>query len=191
MAKADHLSNFVALDLETTGLNPEVDHIIEVGAARFRDGQAVAEMSQLIDPHMPIPQFITRLTGISTEDCRGQPDIAQVLPQLLDFLGEDPLVAQNAPFDVAFLQAALGRAILPPLSNTIFDTLILSCVLLPQLRDHRLSTLVEFYGISLEKAHRALEDARATGEVFLSLAQQLVGLDLASLSLLSRLVAGS
>jgi len=191
MARVDVLSNFVALDLETTGLNPEVDHIIEAGAVRFRDGQAVAELSQLIDPQVTIPQFITRLTCTSTEDCRGQPDIVQVLPQLLDFLGKDPLVVQNAPFDMAFLQAALGKAFLPPLSNTIFDTLILSCILLPQLRDHRLSTLVEFYGISLEKAHRALEDARATGEVFLSLAQQLIGLDLASISLLSRLVAGS
>jgi len=191
MSSADPLSNFVALDLETTGLEPGVDRIIEVGAVRVRDGQVVAEFSQLIDPQIPVPQHITELTGIAQEDCLGQPTVGQVLPQVLDFLAEDPLVAHNAPFDISFLQAALGKLSLPPLPNLALDTLALSCILLPCLRDHRLSTLAAFFSIPQDRAHRALEDARVTGEVYLLLGQQMAGLDLAILSLLSRLTAGS
>jgi predicted DnaQ family exonuclease/DinG family helicase len=190
MSPSDPLFNFVALDLETTGLNPEKDRIIEVGAVRVREGRVVDELSQLVDPQIPLPRFITDLTGISQEDLGGQPVIDQVLPRVLDFLGEDPLVAHNAAFDVNFLGAALKRAALPSLSNTNFDTLFLSCIFLPCLRDHRLATLVDFYQISLKRAHRALDDARATGELFLSLVRQMVALDLTTLGLLSRLAAG-
>jgi ATP-dependent DNA helicase DinG len=190
MSSKGPLSNFVALDLETTGLDPEVDRIIEIGAVRIRDEQVVAELSQLIDPQVPVPAHITRLTGISPQDCRGQPVIGQILPQLLAFLGKEPLVAHNAPFDISFLQAALGRAGLRPMANPIVDTLVLSCILLPRLKDHRLSTVAAFFHISLEKAHRALEDARATGETFLSLVREMAQMDLAVLSLLARLSAG-
>ncbi len=190
MSTRDPMTDFVVLDVETTGLDATLDRIIEVGAVRFRNGQAQAELSQLIDPQSPIPEHITRLTGISQRDCQGQPIMEQALPEILDFIGDLPLVAHNAPFDTSFLQAAFERAALPPLSNPVFDTVLLSCILLPCLKNHRLNTLAEFYGVPLERAHRALEDARATGEIFLRLLLEMADMDLAALSQLSQLASG-
>ena len=187
----DFLSNFVALDLETTGLDPLTDAIIEVGAVRVRDDAVSEVFSRLVDPGRAIPRFITRLTGITDADVRGQPTVEMVLPDLLEFLSDDALVGHNAPFDISFMNANLTRQDRPPLDNVILDTLLLSNVLLPTLRDHRLATLVEYYDVTLERAHRALDDARATAQVYLSLVRELTELDPEVAALLSRLAAGT
>ena len=187
----DLLGDFTALDLETTGLSSQNDAIIEVGAVRVRGGEISAEFSRLIDPGRPLPRFITRLTGIHDADLDGQPAIEDILPELLEFLGGDALVAHNASFDIGFLNAQLEREGRPPLSNPILDTLLLSNVLLPRLRDHRLATLTAYYGVDLERAHRAIDDTRATAEVYLALTGELAALDPEVAALLTRLAAGA
>jgi predicted DnaQ family exonuclease/DinG family helicase len=187
----DLLSSFVALDLETTGLDPLVDAIIEMGAVRIRDGIVAEEFSCLVNPSRPIPRHITRLTGITDADVTGRPTIEAALPELIEFLAEDALVAHNASFDVAFLNANLTRQDRPLVNNIVLDTLLLSSVLLPQLQDHRLSTLVSYYDIVLKRAHRALDDARATAQMYLHLIRHLATLDPEMVALLHRLAAGT
>jgi predicted DnaQ family exonuclease/DinG family helicase len=189
--KNDLLGDFTALDLETTGLSSQNDAIIEIGAVRVRGGEICTEFSRLVDPGRPLPRFITRLTGITDADLDGQPAIEDILPELLEFLGGDALVAHNASFDIGFVNAQLEREGRPPLSNPVLDTLLFSGVLLPRLRDHRLATLTEYYGIDLERAHRAIDDARATAGVYLALTGELAALDPEIAALLARLTAGA
>ncbi len=189
--KRDLLDNFVALDLETTGLSSQNDAIIEVGAVRVRGGEISAEFSRLIDPGRALPRFITRLTGITDADLKGQPAIETVLPELEEFLGADALVAHNASFDIGFLNAQRERQGRSPLDHPVLDTLLLSSVLLPRLRDYRLATLVAYYGVDLERAHRAIDDTRATARVYLALTGELAALDPEVAALLARLAAGA
>ena len=185
------LNNFVALDLETTGLSPQNDAIIEVGAVRVRDGRISEEFSRLIDPGRALPRFITRLTGITDADLKGQPAIEAVLPDLEAFLGDDAVTAHNASFDIGFVNTARELQGRSPLNNPVLDTLLLSSILLPRLRDHRLATLAAYYGVSLERAHRATDDARATAEVYSALTGELAMIDPEIVALLARLAGGA
>jgi len=153
---------FVALDLETTGLSPAACRIVEVGALRFRlDGRQLGCLEQLVDPECPIPRVVTRIHGITDAMVRGKPTIASVLPALLEFLGapETILLAHNARFDLAFLASALDRAELPPPAHSVVDTLALARACL-RLRSHRLETVALHLGIADREEHRALSDSR-------------------------------
>ena len=98
------LSTFVVVDLETTGLDPEKDQIIEIGAIKFIDGEESDQIEELIDPGMPIPEFITRLTGISDEDVGGKPGIDEVFPRLVTFMEGAAMIGQQVNFDASFLE---------------------------------------------------------------------------------------
>src|SRR5690606_13849824 len=93
----------VAIDLETTGLDPLNDAIIEVGALRFRDGEVLDEFSTLIDPDRPIPHLITNITGIRTQDVAGAPRIASIIPRLREFIGDAPIIGHSVGLVIAFL----------------------------------------------------------------------------------------
>jgi ATP-dependent DNA helicase DinG len=162
------LRSFVAIDFETTGMDPNLDRIIEIGAVRFEDGQEVACLSQLIDPGCVIPLRIQNLTGIVPDMVKGKPTIAEIVPQLKELLGDLPLVAHNAPFDMGFLRTAFAAQGIS-LGNRAYDTAELARVVLPRARNHRLATLVQNYAVRLEQHHRAEDDARACGQVFLAL----------------------
>ncbi|HYG57368.1 MAG TPA: exonuclease domain-containing protein, partial [Symbiobacteriaceae bacterium] len=162
------LRSFVAIDLETTGADPGLDRIIEVGAVRYEDGQAVASLSQLVDPRVEIPLRIQNLTGILPVMVKGKPTIAEILPALKELMGDLPVVAHNAAFDLGFLQTAFGAQGLT-LGNPVFCTAELSRVVLPRAKNHRLATLVQQLQVKLERHHRAEDDARACGEVYLAL----------------------
>ncbi len=97
---------FVALDLETTGLNPTRDAIIEVGAIKFRDGQQIESYGTLINPGRPIPYEITMLTGITDHDVLGEPAFERIAPQLTRFVGALPVVGHNVGFDLGFVARA-------------------------------------------------------------------------------------
>lgn len=161
------MPTYVALDLETTGLDPENDEIIEVGAVRAGDG--VEESFQtFVRPQRALPYRIQCLTGISQADLANAPLFAEVAAELERFIGESPIVGQNIAFDLAFLQR---RDIRP--QGPAFDTRDLACVLLPGLPDYSLSTIAAALGIEFPLRHRALADARATAACFDRLVSEL------------------
>lgn len=169
-ARRNYPRRFVGLDLETTGVEPTEDRIIEVGAARIVDGAVDETVSFFVNPGRPIPADVVYLTGITDGDVKGAPPIAEVLPLLSAFVGGDPVVAHQASFDMGFLDvAAAGRAELGVGRAEVFDTLTLARALLPRLPNHRLGTLAGFFDLPHERAHRAGDDALAVSLVFLRL----------------------
>ena len=160
--------SFVAIDVETTGHNPAGDSIIEIGVVRYEHGQETACLSQLINPGRPIPIRIQNLTGILPAMVQGKPGIKDVLPALRELIGDLPIVAHNAPFDLGFLEAAFASLGLT-LTNPVYDTAELARVALPRAKNHRLNTLVQQLHLQLEQHHRAEDDARACGQIFLKL----------------------
>lgn len=158
---------FVALDLETTGLDPSRDAIIEVGAVRYRDDQPIDQYSTLVNPGRPIPYEITQLTGITDRDVVGKPRFDQVASQITRFVGGAPVVGHNVSFDLGFLR---GQGLLA--ENTGLDTWELSTILLPGLSGYSLGVLAERFGLGMAGQHRALEDAQRTGQLFVRLCEQ-------------------
>ncbi len=167
---AEYPRTFIGLDLETTGVDSSIDRIIEIGATRITDGEVVDTFEAFVDPGISIPPDVVYLTGITDRDVSGAPRVEDVLPDLIRYLGDDPLVAHSAGFDLAFLAAAAkGDPDLLAGRGGVFDTLGISRALLPRLPSHRLAKLVEFFGITHEHAHRAGDDARAVAFLFIEL----------------------
>jgi DNA polymerase-3 subunit epsilon/ATP-dependent DNA helicase DinG len=164
----------VALDLETTGLDPQHDDIIEIGAVRFAGDRIVDEIAVLVKPTRPIPALVTQLTGIQPDDVQDAPTIATVIPRLRAFVGDAPWVAHNASFDGAFLAR---QGVLQ--SNLRIDTFDLAPILLPRAPRYNLTSLTQYTGFNIESAHRALYDARATAHIYHVLWQKLLTLPLA------------
>ncbi|MGD2144131.1 MAG: helicase C-terminal domain-containing protein [Anaerolineae bacterium] len=152
---------YVALDLETTGLDAERDAIIEIGAARFRQDELLDTFSTFVDPGRPIPRDITVLTGITDEDVKGAPQLYDVLPGLSSFVGEQLVVGHSVDFDLRFLQQHSQQ-----FDKEYIDTFELAGVLLPHADRYSLSRLAEMLEVELEQAHRALDDALASYRLF-------------------------
>ncbi len=159
---------FVALDLETTGLSPETDRIIEVGATRFDRFGAVETFQTFVDPGRSIPIEVQELTGIVDADLVGAPRFTEVREALEAFIGDRAIVGQNIAFDLAFLDMEQLR-----LPGPSFDTWELASVLLPTAGRLNLGAIAELLGIPMPVSHRALADAEATRDVFLALATRL------------------
>ncbi len=162
------MPTYVALDLETTGLDPRSDSIIEIGAVRFNNNRIEAEWSKLINPRVPISHFITRLTGITNNMVLNAPLLSEVLADLVAFAGDLPIIGHNIGFDLAFLNRA---GVLK--SNPAIDTYELAAVLMPMASRYNLSALGQQLGILQPATHRALDDAKATHAVFLELLKRL------------------
>ncbi|NDJ33726.1 MAG: DEAD/DEAH box helicase family protein [Chloroflexi bacterium] len=162
----------VAIDLETTGLNPDTDRIIEIGAVKIHGERVVEEWQSLVNPGIPIPARTTLLTGISSADVETAPRLSQVLPELRKFLGNAPVVGHNVGFDVGFLRLA-GL----PMHSSAIDTYHLAAVLLPDAPGYSLSALVHLLGLDSGDAHRALDDARMAAYLFMALRQAAYELD--------------
>ncbi len=156
----------VALDIETTGLNPHTDSVIEIGAVRFNGQRVVAEWQSLINPHKPIPIFISQLTGISNEMVRNEPGFTEIQQELSDFVGQSPVLGHNIRFDLSFLQR---RGLFA--ENDVLDTYELAAVLLPTATRYNLGALKDALCIPNSGWHRALADAQATRNVYLRLAE--------------------
>ncbi len=161
--------DFVVIDIETTGLDPNFDDIIELGAIRYDDYNPVAEFTTLVNPGYDIPSFITELTGISNDMLTDAPRIDDALPQFLSFVGDSLLLGHNANFDVNFIYDNAEILCLPAFSNDFVDSMRLSRWLYPEQRHHRLADLVKLYGINVNGAHRALADCKATADCYLYL----------------------
>ncbi len=161
---------FLAVDVETTGLVPQRDRVIEVAWVRFEGGAAVEQRSSLCRIDVPLPRVIRALTRITDEELASAPRFADVAPHLLEALAlVDFAVAYNAPFDMGFLRAELERvgAVLPAVR--FLDPLAWSRRLNPGAAGHKLVDVCRRHGVALDGAHRALADARASGELALRL----------------------
>ena len=160
---------FVSIDLETTGLDPRLCEIIEIGAVKYRNGKPIAEFSEFVKPSAPIPAFITHLTGITESDVRSAAPISDVLPRLQDFIRDFRLLGQNVRFDISFLRNAAGMGAF----ESAVDNIELARILIPRLPSYSLDSLIDFFAVDPGKRHRALDDARVTAEIFIKLIDML------------------
>ncbi len=160
---------YTVIDLETTGLTPRGHGITEICALRVAGGQIVAELSTLLNPGRPIPPFIQLMTGITDDMVRDAPPFRDVVPALLEFLGDSTLVAHNAPFDLGFLNYGLYAAGQRHLHNPVVDTIRMARRLLPELPRRSLDAVTRYLDIKVTGRHRAGGDAEATTGVLLRL----------------------
>ncbi len=182
------LATFTVVDVETTGLDPAQDRIIEFGAVRFEGGEPTDSVSQLFNPGTALPGFITALTGITQEEVDYAPRAREALPALLDRWTAGTVAAHNAPFELKFLNAFnrdAGREAIE--SERCLDTLLLSRALLPTLYNHKLETVAAHLEVPILDVHRAHDDAEATGRALLALVERALALDPKVLELLARL----
>lgn len=164
-APAVPLPDFIAIDVETTGLDFSSDRIIEVGAVKFTGGKPREAYSSLVKPGVPLPPAITDLTGIAEADVAGAPVFAEIAPTLLAFLGGLPLCGHQIDFDLTFLNKELERAGQKPIASLSLDTVLLSRILLQSGTRFSLQSVSDSLDVALDTAHRASSDARASGEI--------------------------
>ena len=150
---------FVAFDLETTGLSAQHDVITEIGAVIYKDGELLQEFWSFVNPHRKLSAKVTELTGITDDMLKDAPDIEDVLPKFLEFCGDRPLAAHNADFDVGFILAACGRMGIA-YEPTYVDTLIMAQNLLPNLKNHKLNIVADHLGLPEFNHHRAVDDGK-------------------------------
>ena len=168
------IKDFISIDLETTGLLPKEDRIIEIAAVKYRNGVETEVFHSYIDPERVLPERITELTGITPQMLNGQPKFSEISQDLREFLGEDILMAHHISFDYAFLKrAVINYAPADWVKEHGFerkgiDTLKIARAFLPTLDSRSLGALCKHYGIALD-AHKALEDARATAFLYIKL----------------------
>ncbi len=175
---------FVAIDVETTGLEAGTDEIIEVAAVKFTGDTVLETFQKLIKPHHSLPLKIARLTNISDEMLTDAPRFSEVAPELVRFVKSYPLIGHSVGFDLKMLQAQGMRFAQPA-----YDTFDMATLLMPRAPAYRLSALAAAIGITHDEAHRALADADATRQVFLHLLKRIEALDLHELSEINRLTA--
>ena len=182
----DFSGSFVVFDIETTGFSAEKNKIIEIGAVKVMDGAIVDRFSTFVNPDVPIPFEIEKLTGINDSMVLPYPGIREILPQFLEFCGDSVLVAHNAGFDVGFIaHNAKEQGI--PFEPTVLDTVALARHLLPNLNRYKLDTVAKALGVSLENHHRAVDDAGATAEIFVAFVEMLRKMEIETLDQLNEL----
>lgn len=161
---------YVCIDLETTGLNPKTDRIIEIGAVKVEKGIETEIFESLVNPGRSLEERITTLTGIRNEDLEEAPTIDEVLPKFLEFVGDSILLGHSVLFDFSFIKKnAVNRKM--TFEKEGIDTLKIARKFLPELESRSLGYLCEYYQIP-HKAHRALEDAKATVLLYEKLVSQ-------------------
>ena len=163
---------FVVFDLETTGRSSGYDKITEIGAVKIENGEITDRFSTFVNPQRPIPKNIVELTSITDEMVADAPKIEEILPEFLDFCKGCVLVAHNADFDTGFIKKAVSDCGLE-YGFKYLDTLTLARAMYPELSNHRLSTLIKHLNIPLLHHHRAVDDAKATADMFLKMLEEL------------------
>ena len=171
-------TTFIVVDLETTGGSPIDSKITEFGAVKVRGGEVLGEFKTFVNPEMPIPAYITVLTGITDAMVIEAPTIAEIFPNFLAFCGsenESVLVAHNAPFDIGFLKANARDLGYSWPSYQVLDTVRIARIALArdEVPNYKLSSLATFFRTSIKPTHRALDDAQTTVEVLHGLIERL------------------
>ncbi len=168
--------SYVAVDLETTGLEAKRDKIIEIGAIHVVNGREIAAFHSMVNPHRRLKEQITELTGITDDMVENAPDIGDIIEEFAEFCEQAPLLGHRIMFDYSFLKrAAVNHGI--PFEKNGIDTLKLCRHFLPEDQPKNLSAACEFFGIRRKKAHRALEDARDSHYLYQRLAECLLTKD--------------
>lgn len=168
--------SYVVFDLETTGLYPNSgDSIIEIGAVKISNGNIIDRFDELINPGKVLSDEIINITGINNEMLQGKRTEEESLKDFMKWVGDLPMVAHNARFDISFVDMAYSKYNLGKLSNTVIDTLGLSRYLESKERYHNLATLVKRYDIpwNEDKHHRADYDSEGTALIFLKMLKKL------------------
>ena len=186
----DFSSEFVVFDIETTGFSPDKNQIIEIGAVKVKDGEIVDRFSTFVNPMVPIPFRIIKLTSITDEMVKDAPLIDSVLPEFMEFCKGAVLVAHNAAFDTSFISTNCKRLGIE-YDFTSVDTVGISRVLFPDAKKHTLDILCKRMGVVLDNHHRAVDDAEATAGIFLKMIKQLKEMDVNSLSRVNEVCAES
>ena len=163
----EFVSDYVVFDLETTGISPYKDKIVEISAVKVVDRKVKAEFSRLVNPECHISEGASAVNGIYDEMVENEPTIEEILPNFIDFIEDYILVGHNIyAFDLNFIyrdsEAIIGK--FP--DNCYVDTLSLSRKCMPELAHHRMTDLATYFGISTEGAHRALKDCQMTQQVY-------------------------
>lgn len=158
-------NSFLVVDIETTGISPTMNTITEIGALKVIDDQVVASYSQLINPQATVTQEITNITGLTNEMLEDKPVLADVFGEFITFSENLPLLGHNIMFDFSFLKYH-GNILGYDFERKALDTYKLASYYVPDLRSKSLSSLIEFFNIDREHAHRAYHDAKATYELF-------------------------
>ena len=169
----------IVFDIETTGMSNQNDKIIEIGAVKIKNGEVLDRYNTFVNPGCPIPEEITELTSITDADVADARTIDDVLPEFLSFAGNSLLIAHNANFDVGFIRAA-AKELDIPFDSAYLDTLALSRYINPDLKRHKLDSLVEHYGLGDFHHHRACEDAEVLALIFFKMIRQMLEADIVS-----------
>ena len=164
--------SYVVFDLETTGFNPNVNKIIEIGAVKVENGSITGHFSKFVNPQIPIPYEIENLTGINDSMVMDAGTIEEVLPEFMEFCRNCVMVAHNADFDMSFIKHNLKLQGMEQ-TFTIVDTVSLARTLLPELNRYKLDTVAKALGVSLKNHHRAVDDAGCTADIFIKFIQML------------------
>ncbi|PAV29472.1 ATP-dependent helicase DinG [Virgibacillus profundi] len=182
------MEKYVIIDLETTGQTPSKDDkIIEVGIVVIENNKITDHYSTLLNPSMPIPPFISNLTGIVDKDVEDAPTFKEKANEINDIFRDGYLIAHNVPFDLGFLNTELANNGVHPLSNPVLDTVELSRILYPKAPGYKLGQLAEFLNIHHNEPHRALSDAYVTAKLFLNLKEKLDSLPFETINQLLKL----
>jgi len=165
----EDLQDYTVVDIETTGLDWNFAHILEISGLKVRNRKIVETFSKLINPHEPIPYFIRNLTGITDKMVANAEELEDVLICFKDFLKDDVILGHNVNFDVDFIYDNFVNVLQEPLTNDFVDTLRIARKLLPELEHHKLDNLTEYYHIQSRDKHRALNDCILTNEVYINM----------------------
>lgn len=159
------METYIVLDIETTGISPEFEEITEIGAARISNGEILETFNRLVNPGKAIPANIVALTGITDSMVADAPPIDEIMPIFVGFCGDLPILGHNVAFDYSFLKTAAVRLGLP-FEKKALDTMVLSRTFLERQQSYSLTNLIDALGFHRENAHRGLDDALATSEIY-------------------------
>ena len=162
------LKNYIVIDTETTGLSAQRDHIIEISALKIKNGQIIENYTSLVNPGIMIPKSSIKIHGITDDMVKDAPTIDQVLPEFLDFIGNQPLIGHNLSFDLRFINSYLDKNI----NHNLADTMLIARRKLSFLPNHKLITLIEYFKLGENQEHRSLSDCIYTYKVYEKLKQE-------------------
>ena len=171
-------ATYIVFDIETTGGNPEKNGITEICAVKWKQGKTIDKFYSLVNPEVPIPPIVRRMTGIDNKMVRNAPKISKVMPTFIEFIENDILVSHNTIGDLKFLRYFAAKTSKHDLRNFFLCTHLLTEKLIPESKDKSLQGLTKFLGLEVTEIHRAEADAFLTKDLFATLLVKMVEKDI-------------